>query len=90
MLWENFLISERLKFQGFTKLRSNNYFWSTYQEQEIDWVEERNGGIFGYEINWKEAKVKVPTQWAKLYPEATFEEINTKNYANWLTLSFPK
>lgn len=83
-LWENYMISERLKFQEYNRLMSNNYFWRTYQQQEVDWVEERDGSLFGYEFKWKEDKVKVPSQWKNTYPDASFEVINMDNYNQWL------
>lgn len=83
-LWENYMISERLKYQEYKKLSSNNYFWRTYEQQEVDWVEERDGSLFGYEFKWKEDKVKIPTQWKSAYPNASFEVINMDNFNNWL------
>ena len=78
-LWENYMISERLKYQEYRRISSNNYFWRTYEQQEIDWVEERDGSLFGYEFKWKEEKVKIPTQWKSAYPDASFELININN-----------
>ncbi len=83
-LWENYMISERLKYQGHKKISSNNYFWRTYEQQEIDWVEERGGSLYGYEFKWKENKVKIPTQWKNAYPDASFEVINNSNFEKWL------
>jgi len=83
-LWENYMISERLKYQEYKRLSSNNYFWRTYEQQEIDWVEERDGSLFGYEFKWKEDRVKIPTQWKNAYPNASFEVINKDNFNNWL------
>lgn len=83
-LWENYMISERLKYQEYRRLMSNNYFWRTYEQQEIDWVEERDGSLFGYEFKWKEDKVKIPTQWKNTYPNASFEVINMDNFNDWL------
>ena len=84
-LWENYMISERLKYQEYKRLSSNNYFWRTYEQQEVDWVEERNGSLFGYEFKWKESKVKIPTQWKNAYPDASFQVINKDNFEKWLT-----
>lgn len=84
-LWENYMISERLKYQEYNRLSSNNYFWRTYEQQEVDWVEERDGSLFGYEFKWKESKVKVPTQWKNAYPNSSFEVINKDNFEKWLT-----
>ena len=83
-LWENYMISERLKYQEYRRISSNNYFWRTYEQQEIDWVEERDGSLFGYEFKWKEEKVKIPTQWKSAYPDASFELININNFTEWL------
>ncbi|MFW5851574.1 MAG: ATP-binding protein [Bacteroidota bacterium] len=84
-LWENYMISERLKYQEYNRLSSNNYFWRTYEQQELDWVEERDGSLFGYEFKWKESKVKIPTQWKNAYPDSSFEIINKDNFEKWLT-----
>ncbi len=83
-LWENYMISERIKFQEYKRLSSNNYFWRTYEQQEIDWVEERGGQLYGYEFKWKENKAKVPTQWKNAYPDSSFEVINRNNFEIWL------
>ncbi|MCE2771445.1 MAG: AAA family ATPase [Saprospiraceae bacterium] len=83
-LWENYMISERLKYQEYKRISSNNYFWRTYEQQEIDWVEERDGSLFGYEFKWKEEKVKIPTQWKSAYPDTSFELININNFSEWL------
>lgn len=83
-LWENYMIGERLKFQQYKRLSSNNYFWRTYEQQEIDWVEERGGSLFGYEFKWNESKVKIPSQWKKNYPGSSFEVINKDNFEYWL------
>jgi len=83
-LWENYMISERLKYQEYRRISSNNYFWRTYEQQGIDWVEERDGSLFGYEFKWKEEKVKIPTQWKSAYPDASFNLININNFSEWL------
>ena len=83
-LWENYMISERIKVQEYRRIYSNNYFWRTYEQQEIDWVEERDGSLFGYEFKWKESKVKIPSQWQNSYSDAHFEVINNSNFESWL------
>ena len=87
-LWENYMISERLKYQEYKRLSSNNYFWRTYGQQEIDWVEERDGSLFGYEFKWKETKVKIPNQWKNAYLNASFEVINRDNFNEWLKINY--
>jgi uncharacterized protein len=83
-LWENYMISERLKFQQFKRQHSNNFFWRTYDQQEVDWIEERNGAISGAEFKWAESRIKPPAAWKKTYPEADFTVINSDNYLKWL------
>jgi hypothetical protein len=83
-LWENYMISERIKYQEYKRVLSNNYFWRTYEQQEIDWVEERDGSLFAYEFKWKELKAKIPSQWKNAYPNSTFEVININNFENWI------
>jgi uncharacterized protein len=83
-LWENYMISERIKYLVYKRLPSNNYFWRTYEQQEIDWVEERGGKLYGYEFKWKESNVKTPSQWVKNYPDARFEVINSQNFNQWI------
>lgn len=85
-LWENYLISERLKYQQYKRLSSNNYFWRTYNQQEIDWVEERESRLFGYEFKWKNQKIKIPSLWQKTYKEASFEVITSDNFSEWLKI----
>jgi predicted AAA+ superfamily ATPase len=84
MLWENYIISERLKFQEYRRISSNNYFWRTYDQQEIDWVEERDGSLFGYELKWKKSTAKTPSKWKNGYPDASFQVINQDNFSEWL------
>lgn len=85
-LWENYLASERVKKQHYQKIKTNNYFWRTYDQQELDWLEEIGDNLAGYEFKWNEnRKSKIPTAFAKAYPEATFEVINKQNYLDFIT-----
>ena len=87
ILWENYLISERLKYQSYAGLPVNNYFWRTHSKQEIDWIEEREGKLYGYEFKWENKKnsINAPVSWVKAYPEAEFEVINPNNYLDFIT-----
>ena len=51
-LWENFLVMERMKKRAYQDISANQYFWRTWEQQEIDFVEEREGKLFGYEFSW--------------------------------------
>ena len=83
-LWENYIISERIKKQNYNGMSVNNYFWRTYDKQEIDWIEEREGKLFAYEFKWKEQKVKIPGAWKKTYADSKFKIINARNYHGWI------
>jgi len=86
ILWENYMVSERIKYQSYNNLLSYNYFWRTYDQQEIDWVEDRGGKLYGYEFKWNaNKKVKAPGGWKKAYPHADFQVIHPDNYADWLS-----
>lgn len=82
-LWENYILSERIKWQHYSGIISNNFFWRTYDQQEIDWIEERNGNIFAYETKWNKT-VKKPVAFGKAYPKASFETITKNNYLDWI------
>lgn len=79
-LWENYLFIERIKKQQYHKIFANNYFWRTYDQKEIDHVEERDGRLFGYEFKWAPRHTKAPAQWLEAYPEGSFEVIDRTNY----------
>ncbi|MBN1820648.1 MAG: ATP-binding protein [Prolixibacteraceae bacterium] len=84
-LWENYIISERIKFQHYTGMISSNYFWRTYQQQEIDWIEERGGNLYAYEMKWNFNKnVRIPSAWKSAYKDSFFEVIQPNNYLNWI------
>ncbi|MBI5186336.1 MAG: ATP-binding protein [Nitrospinae bacterium] len=83
-LWENYIVVERLKKQAYTPLFSNNYFWRTYDQQELDWVEEREGRLFGYEIKWGKKKAKCPRAWLENYSNAGYELINQENFLGFI------
>lgn len=83
-LWENYIISERLKYQQYKRKHANNFFWRTYDRQELDWVEERDGVLSGVEFKWSEHKTKAPSTWTKSYPDSDFRVINRENYMEWL------
>jgi uncharacterized protein len=83
-LWENFLVIERLKLQAYTLLYANNYFWRTWDKKEIDWIEEREGTLWGYEFKWGNPSVKAPKEWLAAYPNAHFNVINQTNYLEFI------
>ena len=84
-LLEQYLINERIKFQKYNGIISNNYFWRTYDQQEIDWIEEREGHLYAHEIKFKNQKVNEPRGWKKNYPASIFSVVNSANYLEWIT-----
>jgi len=85
MLWENFVVMERLKWQEYTNFRCNNYFWRTYDQKEVDWVEEYDGKLMGYEFKWNPKKKKVQKTWLETYENAEFKLISKDNFLNFVT-----
>ena len=85
-LWENYLASERMKKQEYQKIFRKNYFWRTYDRQELDWLEEDAEKLSAFEFKWNEnKKSKIPTAFAKAYPEADFTLVNKKKYLDFIT-----
>jgi hypothetical protein len=86
-LFENFLISERVKALHYNKVYSNIYFWRTTQQQEIDYVEDRNGELFAFEFKFSAGKnPKLPITFSKNYPETEFKVINKENFQEFLNI----
>lgn len=85
-LWENYLAAERIKKQHYQKIKTNNYFWRTYDQQELDWLEVNEDQISAFEFKWNDnKKVKIPGAFSKAYPEASFDLINKNNYLDFIT-----
>lgn len=84
-LWENYLISERIKTLTYAKRHVDFYFWRTYDQQEIDWLEMENSHLAAFEFKWKEERAKVPVAFANAYPEASFQLINRDNYLGFIS-----
>lgn len=83
-LWENFVFIERCKKRAYHEIVANHYFWRTWEQQEIDLVEEREGKLFAYEIKWKKDKIKAPRQWLNTYPDSIFSVITKNNYLEFV------
>jgi predicted AAA+ superfamily ATPase len=84
-LWENFVFVERMKYRAYTSIHANVYFWRTYDQQEIDLVEEREGKLFGYECKWSAQKSVIPPKsWLTGYPNAEFVVITPENYLEFV------
>jgi len=83
-LWENFLITERMKYLRYHQVIANGYFWRTIQQQEIDYVEELNGDISAYEFKWNSAgKHRTPASFSKAY-QAPVKLIGKENFRDFI------
>jgi predicted AAA+ superfamily ATPase len=85
-LWENFLISERKKQNIYKETFARMYFWRTKQQQEIDFVEEKDGKVYGFEFKWKtKSKIKLPETFTKTYNAET-KIIDKKNFREFVII----
>jgi predicted AAA+ superfamily ATPase len=85
-LWENFLMVERRKANQYADRSVNSYFWRTYDQKEIDLIEEYAGKLFGYEFKWKETSIKkaVKQEFLSNYSEAELKVVNQENFGEFL------
>ena len=84
-LWENFVVAERLKKRSYIGIYGTFHFWRTYDGKEIDYIEEREGGLFGFECKWSSKKQdKAPKKWLESYPGATFDLVTPDNYLDFV------
>ena len=79
-LWENYLCAERLKRHAAAGTDVQSYFWRTYDQQEIDLIEEASGKLSAFEMKWKAQTVRTPKIWAETYPKSTFQTIHRESY----------
>jgi len=86
LLWENFIFMERQKRKAYEPILSNDYFWRTYSQKEIDLIEERGGKLYGYEFKWSNKPLKSPLEWRKAYPDSEFELIHPENYFPFISI----
>ena len=82
MLWENFIIAEKLKYNNYYKRFVSSYFWRTYTGAELDYVEEYKGKLHGYEIKWRKGS-KAPASWLESY-KADFDCIKKENFLKFI------
>jgi len=82
-LWENFLFMERMKKRHYAGISANTFFWRTWGGQEIDFLEEREGGLFAYEFKYKESKAKMPKKFLEAYPQSSFKVVNSENFLDF-------
>jgi predicted AAA+ superfamily ATPase len=84
-LWENFYISERMKYLAYKRESKNFYFWRTYDQKEIDLIEESGGNIECFEMKWNtRKKVKIPKLFLETYPNSSFFCVSPENFYDFL------
>ena len=84
-LWENFLISERMKYLRYSGLYPGRYFWRTVQQQEIDYLEERDGQLYAFEFKWSKNKhIRFPRTFLRAYPESSTKLITPENFESFI------
>jgi hypothetical protein len=83
-LWENFCILERIKRNKYNNIFANYYFWRTYDQKEIDFIEERDGKLFAYEFKLNREHSKAPSIFLETYKNSQYQTINRENYYKFL------
>jgi predicted AAA+ superfamily ATPase len=85
LLWENYLMAERIKRHAYDGKNVQQYFWRNYSQQEIDLIEFENGQLRAYEFKFSSSKkVKIPPAFATSYPGVSFDVISKDNYLQWI------
>lgn len=85
-LWENFLVSERIKWIMYNQKRGKGYFWRNTNQAEIDYIEENDGVISTFEFKWNpKAKVRFPKSFNEAYHPLKQQVVHRDNYWDWLS-----
>ena len=85
-LWENFFISERIKYNHYHGRYAQSYFWRTSTQQEIDYIEECDGSFLAFEMKWnpKKEKTAIPAAFMNAYPVQSKAIVTPVNYLDFL------
>ncbi|MDR3049942.1 MAG: DUF4143 domain-containing protein [Elusimicrobiota bacterium] len=83
-LWENFCIIERKKNNQINSNSANQYFYRTYNWEEVDYIEESNGKLEGYELKFSKDSAKPPKTFLSQYPNSSFKIIDKTNWNEFL------
>ena len=84
-LWENFFVSERIKYNHNRRRHVNAYFWRTYDRAELDYLEEEGGRLVGFECKWTTTRWRPPAAFTAAYAESETHLVNRTNYLDFLT-----
>jgi len=84
-LWENYLMCERQKYLSYNEIWANSYFWRTHLQQEIDYIEEKDGVLRAFQFTWNpKNKTSFSKSFRDAYPEHTLKTVNNDNYEEFL------
>ena len=83
-LWENFFVSERVKYNHNRRRHVNAYFWRTYDRAELDYLEEEGGRLVGFECKWTATRWRPPAAFTAAYAESETHLVNRTNYLDFL------
>lgn len=83
-LWEQYVLSERIKNNSYKGYHPQYFFWRTYDGQEVDLIESYNGKLSAFECKWKNNRAKKPVAFDKAYPDALFTIVDQENYLEWI------
>ena len=84
-LWENFMISERIKHNIYTNSSAQLYFWRTHDQSEVDLIEEVDGVLHTFEFKWNpRRKAKLSQKFINAYPNSTFQLVSPENYWDFI------
>jgi predicted AAA+ superfamily ATPase len=86
-LWENYLVVERGKANQAAERLVNTYFWRTYDQKEIDYIEEHGGKLYGYEFMWQSGDIRRATrnEFLEAYPGSKLMAVTRENFESFLT-----
>ena len=84
-LWENLMVSERVKRNAYAGNYAQLYFWRTHDQKEIDLIEDVDGRLYTYEFKWSgKARAKQPTMFANNYPDSPFTVVSPESFWEFL------
>jgi predicted AAA+ superfamily ATPase len=84
-LWENFMVSERMKYLQYSQQWVNSWYWRTKEQKEIDYIEEQDGVLTAFEFKWNpDAKHKMPRLFLETYTGSEFKIIHRDNFEDFL------
>ena len=83
-MWENFLVLERRKLLSYRFRNANTYFWRTYTGAELDYLEERDAALFGYEFKFNNKTPKAHKTWIATYSGAVYACVNKETYLQFI------